>query len=235
MVRLRDSAATDLGARSTNEDAYLSRADLGIWAVADGAGGHANGAAASAAVVAALDDIPHALSAAELLAQVRLRLGAVHKRLMARAAAQEDTMASTVVVLIIRGEHFACLWAGDSRAYLLRNGALSQITQDHSLVQQMIDAGEIDAAEAELHPRRNVITRAVGGGDQELELQKVSGTIMAGDGFLLCSDGLSKILPASEVAERFAAGATAEHLVQAALARGASDNVTALVVGVGDG
>jgi serine/threonine protein phosphatase PrpC len=229
---IHDSAATHPGGRPANEDACLARADLGVGAVADGAGGHASGAAASAAVIAALADIPPALSAAELLAQVRLRLDAVHAQLLARGAAQDGMMASTVVVLIIRGDHFACLWAGDSRAYLLRNGTLSQISQDHSLVQQMIDAGELDAAEAERHPQRHVVTRALGGGDQPLELQKVSGTVIPCDAFLLCSDGLSKEVPAPGLTQRLLAGDTAGGLVQAAVECGASDNVTAVVVTV---
>ena len=165
MTRFHSSAATDPGGRAHNEDALLDRPDLGLWAVADGAGGHAHGAAASAAVVAALDSIPPGLTAAEMLAQVRLRLGSVHAALLAEAGARGEgcVMASTVVVLIARGTHFACLWAGDSRLYRLRDGTLDQLTRDHSLVQELVDEGRLTEAEADTHPQRNVITRAIGG------------------------------------------------------------------------
>jgi serine/threonine protein phosphatase PrpC len=230
--RFRASAITDPGGRAQNEDAYLSRSDLGLWAVADGAGGHASGATASRAVVTALETIPPGLTAAEMLAQVRLRLGSVHASLLAEAAENAKIIASTVVVLIARGEHFACLWAGDSRAYRLRNDMLDQLTSDHSLVQSLVEDGAITEAEAERHPEANVITRAVGDGSDELGLDKVAGDILAGDRFLLCSDGLHKALPAPELARLLAEDAAAAPLVAAALGRGSSDNVTAVVVEV---
>ena len=109
-------------------------------------------------------------------------------------------VASTVVVMLARGDHFACLWAGDSRAYLLRDGMLRQITRDHSLVQELLEAGAIGPDEAENHPRGNVITRAVGAELDEVVLDKVSDRLLPGDRFLLCSDGLCKTLPESELA-----------------------------------
>jgi len=251
VTRFRGGAVTDPGGRTHNEDAWLSRDDLGLWAVADGAGGHAHGAAASRAVVAALDTIPPGLSAAEMLAQVRLRLGAVHAALLASAAEQGDgcVMASTVVVLIARGAHFACLWAGDSRAYRLRGGLLDQLTHDHSLIQELVDEGGITETEADVHPQRNVITRAIGGGADELQLDKMTGRLLAGDRFLLCSDGLCKTLSAGELVRWLsgnvplgnaafgdAAGGNgaASLLVAAALEQRASDNVTAVVVEVAE-
>lgn len=120
---VRSSAATHPGTRRTvNEDAVLDRPDLGLWAIADGAGGHSRGESAARAVVAALDAIPPGLKAAEMLIQVRLRLAAVHDALLDEASrlGEAAMVASTIVVLVARGDHFACLWAGDSRAYLLR-------------------------------------------------------------------------------------------------------------------
>ena len=102
--------------------------------------------------------------------------------------------------MLARNDHFACLWAGDSRAYLLRDGALQQISRDHSLVQELVDAGAIRPEEAEHHPRANVITRAVGADLEDFALDKVSGPHPAGDRFLLCSDGLSKSVPEGELA-----------------------------------
>ena len=126
-------------------------------AVADGAGGHRNGSETAArAVVDALDTIPAALTAAEMLIQVRLRLSAVHETLHEAASrlGEGAMMAATVVALIARDGHFACLWAGDSRAYLGRGGRVEQLTVDHSLVQDLVDRGSIDAAEAEAIPTR---------------------------------------------------------------------------------
>jgi serine/threonine-protein phosphatase Stp1 len=217
--------------RKRNEDAFVDRGDIGLWAVADGAGGHGAGDVASAAVAAALSDLPPGLSAAEVLAQVRMRLNAVHADLQCRAAeaTNGEIPATTVVVLMARGEHFACLWAGDSRAYMLRDHELCQITHDHSLVQEMVEAGELAPEDAEHHPQANIITRAIGAPDA-LELDKVSGRISAGDVLLLCTDGLFKALPEREIAQVLASGGGPEMLIDEALRQGARDNVTALVV-----
>jgi protein phosphatase/serine/threonine-protein phosphatase Stp1 len=229
---LVSDAATHPGTvRPRNEDAFVDRADIGLWAVADGAGGHGSGDVASAAIAAALQDLPPGLSAAEMLAQVRLRIGAVHAALQAQADARggHGIIASTVVVLLARGGHYACLWAGDSRAYLLRAGLLTRITRDHSLVQEMVERGELDEAAAEAHPQANIITRAVGARGA-LELDKVSARIQAGDRFLLCSDGLFKALTEQDIAARLAADEASATLLSAAVACGARDNVTAVTV-----
>lgn len=227
-------AATDAGAvRTRNEDSLVCRDDAGLWAVADGAGGHGAGDVASQAVAEALAGLPRQLSAAELLAQVRLRLGAVHADLQDQAAAAGPAriLASTVVVLLARGGHYAALWAGDSRIYLLRDGVFRRVTRDHSVVQEMVDAGTLTEEEAEAHPQANVITRAIGARG-ELQLDKLSDRILPGDAFLLCSDGLFKALPERLIGERLRCGATGADLVREAVAAGARDNVTAVVVRV---
>lgn len=226
------SAATHPGAvRPRNEDNLVDRPDLGLWAVADGAGGHGSGDVASTAIAESLGSIPPGLSAAEMLAQVRLRLTAVHAELQARAVARGrgGIIASTIVVLLVRGTHFAALWAGDSRIYLLRGGALHRITHDHSLVQEMVDSGALSAEEAERHPQANVITRAVGA-EGPLELDKVADRLHPGDRFMLCSDGVFKELAEAEIAAHLARGAEADELVQRAVAAGGRDNVTVVVV-----
>jgi protein phosphatase/serine/threonine-protein phosphatase Stp1 len=225
--------------RKHNEDAFVSRPDIGLWAVADGAGGHDAGEVASGMLAAALSEIPTSLSGAELLNVVRERVAAVHGALLAEAARRGagSMIASTLVVLMVRDGHFACLWAGDSRVYLLRGGVMQQVTRDHSLTQELVEAGAITAAQAEHHPQANVITRAVGGGDEVLELEKLSGILEPGDRFLLCSDGLSKELDAVTLASLLAADdgeGPGEALVGAAVAHGARDNVTAVVVDVRD-
>ncbi|SDD69526.1 PP2C family protein-serine/threonine phosphatase [Belnapia rosea] len=228
---LSDSATHPGAVRKRNEDSLVHRPDLGLWAVADGAGGHGAGDVASQAVAAALEAIPPGLSAAEILTQARLRLAGVHAELQAQAAAlgADRVIATTVVVLLARHGHFACLWAGDSRAYLLRDGLLQRVTRDHSLVQEMVDQGTLTEAEAETHPQANVILRAVGAAG-ELVLDKVSGRITPGDRLLLCSDGLFKALPEEELAGLLMQGAGAEAVISAAVARGARDNVSAVLL-----
>ena len=218
--------------RGHNEDRFLNRPDLGLWAVADGAGGHKAGQIASSTVIDALQAVAPGLAAQEALADVRLRITQAHAALREEAARRGDLVATTVVVLLVRDEHFACLWAGDSRAYLLRDGHLAQITRDHSLVQSLVDAGAISAEAAERHPHANVITRAVGTEVEEVELDKIIGTLAPGDRLLLCTDGLSKALAEAEIAAVLAAkeDSPAERLLLAALARVAGDNVTAVAV-----
>ncbi len=239
----RSWAATHCGTvRQNNQDGFVNRPDLGVWAVADGAGGHQAGEVASTHVLQALETMPPGLSAAEVLLEVRQRLAAAHEWLRAEGARRGEgaVVATTVVVLLARDEHFACLWAGDSRAYLLRAGKLVQISRDHSLVQDLVDSGALAPAEAEGHPHANVITRALGADMPELELDKRSGTLLPGDRLLMCSDGLFKALTEDAIAELLGADedALAERLILAALTAQATDNVTAVaiqVVPVGDG
>ena len=232
----RSSAATHDGAvRTHNEDCYVNRPDVGLWAVADGAGGHSKGERASGLVAAALDAIPVGLDGPTLLAEVRRAIGEAHTVLRREAEALGDraVIATTVAVLLAVGGHFACLWAGDSRVYLLRGGTLTQVTRDHSLVQELVDAGAITAAEAEGHPRANVITRAVGVDADRVELDKVTDRLVPGDRFLLCSDGLCKTLDDGAIGALLLGretAAVADHLIAAALAKKATDNVTAVVV-----
>jgi serine/threonine-protein phosphatase Stp1 len=237
-ARFRSWAATHVGAvRRHNEDCVLNRPDLGLWAVADGAGGHQAGEVAAQTICGLLEAIPPDLAGQRMLAEVRRRLQQAHDVLREEAARRGPgaLVASTVVVLLARDGHFACLWAGDSRAYLLRGGQFTQLTRDHSLVQQMVDAGSITAAQAVGHPHGNVITRAVGADAEVLDLDKVTGLLLPGDRFLLCSDGLCKTLAEQRLAillgERNA-GAAAERLIVSALDEKATDNVSVVIVEV---
>jgi serine/threonine-protein phosphatase Stp1 len=235
MQRLVSRASTHRGTvRPLNEDAFVDRGDIGLWAVADGAGGESAGDVASSAIARSLTEMPSDLSAAEMLAQVRSRLDAVHADLQRRAseAGKPCTIASTAVVLMARDDHCACLWAGDSRAYLFREGSLVRLTRDHSVVEELVEAGLLAPEATEGHPHANIITRAVGG-EGPLELDKVSTKLASGDILLLCSDGLNKVLSDSELETRLAAGDEADELIEAALAAGAKDNVTAVIVHAG--
>jgi serine/threonine-protein phosphatase Stp1 len=235
--RFHSSAATHSGAvRDHNEDRFVNRPDLGLWAVADGAGGHQAGDVASTIVADALRAVPAGLGSAELLAEVRLRLDRAHRRLQEEAMRRggTDILASTVVVLVARGEHYACLWAGDSRAYLWRAGMLTQVSHDHSFVQELVDAGAITPVEALNHPRANVITRALGAQSEVVSLDKTTDRLRSGDRFLLCSDGVSKTLAEEEIARVMADAdpASATQMVTAALEGQSDDNITAVVIDV---
>lgn len=217
--------------RSLNEDAVLNRADIGLWAVADGMGGHEGGEVASTAVVDALSKVSNFTTAYAFRDAATQALSEVNAKLV-ELSASRGTMGSTVVTLLAHDGHYACLWAGDSRAYLYRAGALKRLTRDHSVVQEMVDAGAITEERARAHPRANVITRAVGAREQ-LVVDSVFGPIQAGDRFLLCSDGLTGVVTDREIAEhmiRAPLEAAAERLLDQALARGAPDNVSLVLV-----
>ena len=235
-MRWRSWAATDVGTvRTGNEDAFVDRPGQMLWAVADGAGGHQHGEVAAGALKAALE-VPMEAAGADLVMAVRQRVTGVHEALRRRADEESAahggavTIASTLVVLLAVGVHFACLWCGDSRAYLLRDGVLSPLTTDHSLVQEMVDAGVLAAEDAERHPHANVLTRAVGADGTSPELDKVTGRAEGGDRFLLCSDGLFKALDAGSIERLVGGDDPARALIAAALAAAARDNVTAVVV-----
>ena len=159
-----------------------------------------------------------------------------HRELRARADEEADrsgspvTIASTIVVFLASGAHYACLWAGDSRIYRLRQGEFAQLTRDHSLVQALVDQGALSEAEAERHPHANIITRAIGADGPEPELDKITGLAEADDRFLLCSDGLNKALDERLIARLAATDDPARRLIDAALEFGVRDNVTAIVV-----
>lgn len=234
-VRYAVAAVTDVGlVRSLNEDAYLERPDLGLWVVADGMGGHESGDLASRTIVEELARVRRPASAPALVAEVKAAVARANAALRQEALARgpEAVIASTVVGLLVIEGFFACFWAGDSRLYLLRAGRMSQVTRDHSLVQELVDEGVITEEEAQRHPRANVITRAVGGAD-ELDLEFRQGRLFANDTFLLCSDGLTRPVPDPSIARLLGTlpvVQSARALVDAAIESGGPDNVTVVVV-----
>jgi len=231
----RSWALTDVGTvRTSNEDSFLARPEIGLWMVADGAGGHEHGEVASRMLAGALA-AASGVAGSDLIAEIRASVARTHQELRARADTETDrcghaiTIASTIVVFLASGAHYACLWAGDSRIYRLRDGELTQLTRDHSLVQALVDQGAISPAEAERHPHANVITRAIGADGPDPELDKVTDRAEPGDRFLLCSDGLNKALDERLIARLAATDDPARHLIDAALEYGVRDNVTAVV------
>ncbi len=231
--RFASAAVTHVGTvRKVNEDAFLDRRDLGLWAVADGIGGASAGDRASGLVVEALARVRQPTAAAAFLAEVRDKLQQVTGQLQSEAQGSGRLSASTVVALLVFGQHFACIWAGDSRLYLLRDYRLQQISRDHSEVQELVDQGAITVEQARSHPRANVVTRAVGA-HEKLVLDMVQDRMRHDDVFLLCSDGLTKMLDDREIVTALRdrpVEMAVEMLVDAALARGATDNVTVVAV-----
>jgi serine/threonine protein phosphatase PrpC len=229
-------AKTHVGCRrKLNEDAVLACPDRGLWAVADGMGGHDAGEVASAMVVEALSKCSADSTAQEVLAS----LSDVNARLveMARTGFNGRTIGSTVVGLVADENKFTCFWAGDSRAYRVRDGAITRLTRDHSLVQDLLDAGMIDEAGAESHPNSHVITRAVGASDH-LTVETVAGDVRSGDLFLLATDGLTRLFSDDELLAGLQSKdleADAERLLQMSLDRDAPDNVSMILVRVAPG
>jgi serine/threonine protein phosphatase PrpC len=220
--------------RKVNEDRALDRTDICLWAVADGMGGHEAGDRAAQMIVDSLGKADGTRSGWGLLDDIRLRLFEANARLVASSRMSGRTTGATIVALLARHGRCAWLWAGDSRGYRLREQCLTRMTRDHSLVQQLVDDGMIAAAEARHHPRANIITRAVGA-EQTLELELRHDTILPGDRLLLCSDGLTGVLDDGEIADilgRHLLEEAADGLIAAALAGGARDNVTAVLIQV---
>lgn len=235
-LALRFAAKSDVGLlRPGNEDSAYAGPHLLV--VADGMGGHAAGEIASAAVVARfapLDELE--LSSAEALAALSATADEANATVGQLVATDEDLagMGTTVTAIAWLGDRIALVHVGDSRAYLFRDGELSQLTHDHTYVQTLIDAGRITAEEAVNHPRRNLITQAIDG-TQPLEADLSIREARLGDRYLLCSDGLSGVLTESELSQLLALGdptGAVTGLVEKALAAGAPDNVTCVVADV---
>jgi serine/threonine protein phosphatase Stp1 len=230
----RSAAVTSQGnVRTHNEDAVLELPAAGLWAVADGMGGHNAGDVASRMIVEALCGVTRRERPSELLDDVEDRLCAVNERLYRTSLAGEGGVCgSTVAVLLAFGSHCLSVWAGDSRIYRSRAGVLACITRDHSEVQAMVDEGVLDAAAAGRHTAQNVITRAVGGGPElylDLELRELEHR----DRYLLCTDGLYKELADERLAAHLAANdpeGACRVLLKQALAGTCSDNVSIAVV-----
>ncbi|MGH8176809.1 MAG: type VI secretion system-associated protein TagF [Steroidobacter sp.] len=230
--RVSSAAVTDTGSvRAMNQDRVLDRPDAGVWVVADGMGGHSRGEYASQLIVDVLNSTEPAATLSAALESAREGLDRANDDLLRAALRVDggDRSGSTVVVLCVRQFEWGVLWAGDSRAYLLRNGVLAALTRDHAASQEeAFDPTSPQASTGE-------ITRAVGGHD-DLVLDRATGHLYPGDRFLLCSDGLHGAVKHHDLAEilskvQDASAAVAELLAQA-ISGGSRDNISALVVDV---
>jgi PPM family protein phosphatase len=235
-MKIRAGVATDIGrVREGNEDSFLVEPPL--YAVADGMGGHRGGEVASQL---ALETVEHLFREGQgtLAEQIREANRAVFERSAEDRAVAG--MGTTLTAALVREGEVHLAHVGDSRAYLLRAGAMRQLTQDHTLVGRMIRAGEISEAEAEVHPHRNVLTRVVGT-EPEVRVDERDVGLLEGDRLLLCSDGLTNMVTEDQVQAILEATPTnpqeaADRLVRAANRAGGVDNITVVVLDlVGDG
>lgn len=237
-VQLNFAARSDVGlVRSSNQDSGYAGAHLLV--VADGMGGPAGGDIASSVAVAhlaPLDDDVH--PAGRLVPLLRGAVDAAHEELMERSG--EDSalagLGTTVVALLRSGNKLGMVHIGDSRAYLLRDGQLVQVTTDHTYVNHLVQTGRITPEQAERHPHRNMILRALGDNEGEVILDESIREALAGDRWLLCSDGLHGMVAGDTIAETLAGipdpGACADRLVDLALRAGGVDNVTVVIADV---
>jgi len=222
--------------RKVNEDSLLVRTERGLWAVADGMGGHDAGDVASTKVIEALSGLPIVYGLDSLVDSAVGALEHVNRDLIDLAGSTDidRSIGSTVVGLAIASNQYRAFWAGDSRAYRVCGTEVEHVTRDHSLVQSLVDAGMLDPADAEHHPNANIITRAVGVAP-ELQVETVSGEVSAGDHFVLASDGLTRLVEDRELADALGIGTldeAADRLIDMVLDRGAPDNVTIVIVKV---
>jgi serine/threonine protein phosphatase PrpC len=236
-MRFDCASRTNVGLKRTiNEDSILVETERGLWAVADGMGGHEAGEIASTMVTDALRCLPQVADVDELTSKAVDALREVNRELilLARSGDSRQTIGTTVVGLAVTDGSFRCFWMGDSRAYLLRDGEIGRLTHDHSLVQNLVDAGMLSPDEAETHENANLITRAVGVAEN-CEIDIVSGEVRPGDQFVLASDGLTRVVHDGELADELGRGSpdeVADRLIETVLSRGAPDNVSLIIARV---
>lgn len=232
--RWMSAACSHVGlVREINEDACLDQPAQRLWAVADGMGGHTLGDFASRMVIEHLSKIDAPDSLGEFVAVARQQLQAANRQLRTEAAIRDVRIIGSTVVLLLACEYYCtCLWAGDSRLYLYRNGRLQQLSRDHSQLEELKARGDLSLAEPANYPPRNMITRAVGAIDT-LDLDEETMRVNDDDMFLLCSDGLSNEVSEQEMCSALLGGncrQAAEALIQMALRHGGHDNISALVI-----
>ena len=217
--------------RAHNEDAVLCRPDLGLWAVADGMGGHQRGELASSTALQALE-----AALAEGLGLVEA-VHAANAAVLAAGAADPAVqgMGTTLVAVRLQGVALELAWVGDSRAYRVGSTGIEQLSHDHSWVQSLVDAGELSPSEARSHPRRNVILQCLGRDDQDLQVDSRSVPLAADELLLLCSDGLSGELEDAQILACCTQARTlvglVEALVELANDQGGRDNISCIVLG----
>ncbi len=250
-VRITSCGITDVGLkRGHNEDNYLINEELNLFVVADGMGGHAGGEYASAIAVNTVEEIvtsmemdgevtdsddPVEVTRHKLTHAIRLAGRRIFEK--AREQPEYHGMGTTAVVVLVDGANAFVAHVGDSRVYLVRDGAIEQVTEDHSLIAEKIRHGLITPEEAKNHRMRNVITRSLGY-QEDVEVDLTIRGVRRGDAYLLCSDGLSGHVTDEEMAEHVVRASgpqeAARKLVELACERGGEDNITTVIAQVDD-
>ncbi len=248
-MRIISTGITDVGLkRGHNEDNYLINEELNLFVVADGMGGHAGGEYASAIAVNTVEEIvtaleidgldisdatdPVEITRQKLTHSIRLAGRRIYEK--AKEQPEYHGMGTTAVALLVDGNNAFVAHVGDSRLYLLRDGAMEQVTEDHSLIAEKMRHGLITAEEAKNHRMRNVITRSLGY-QEDVDVDIQVRAVRPGDLYLLCSDGLSGHVQNDELASSIAEmelQEAARFLVGLACERGGEDNITAIIVRV---
>lgn len=229
-MKISVGSATDVGrARSANEDAYFRDDEGGVFAVADGMGGHRAGDVASSTAVEAVEELLS--EGASLVDAIVAANAAVFTR--AQQNPEMRGMGTTVTAAQVADESALLAHVGDSRAYLLRDGQLTQITEDHSLVEELVREGRLSPEEAAVHPQRSIITRALGV-DEDVEVDTYEIDLLPDDRIVICSDGLTSMVRDDEIVRILRAEddpqVAADNLVEAANRAGGEDNITVLVI-----
>lgn len=225
---IQSVALTHVGlVRAVNEDRVLNLPQANLWAVADGMGGHHSGDVAAQIAVDVLGDVANqgnTVCGDDILAALQ----SANRLIYERYANSERRSGTTIVAAFLDEDMLEVFWAGDSRAYLLRAGKWELLTRDHSVVQQMVDAGALPLSAAANHPKSNIITRALGV-HEEVSIDRVSTQFVAGDMVLLCSDGVSRTfafeLPGAGSTQSFA-----QSMLDQALTRDGNDNASLILI-----
>lgn len=234
---MRVGSLTDIGRiRNNNEDALGVDLDRGVFVVADGMGGHNAGEVASKQAVEVIINAMIEREVGESAADA-LRRSVATANAQIAAASQSDHslkgMGTTVVAALVENGHFTIAHVGDSRAYLVRDGRIRQLTEDHSMVAELVKTGVISPEAAETHPYRSAISRSLGQ-FREVETDTLDLEWLPGDWVLLCTDGLTRFVKPDEILDRIQAGGDPQevcrHLVDYANERGGRDNITVVLI-----
>ena len=229
----RTFSCTHIGlVRENNEDSFHVNEKQNLWLIADGMGGYSGGGRASAVVVDDVRSFTKRETLSESILDLETRFLLSNKA--CRAMCENKVVGSTVAVLFIYQSMAVCLWAGDSRVYRWRNGELSLITEDHTLIQERCRRGEVSLDEAQKLPSSNILTRAIGI-HQNLRLEMEHTKIKPGDRYLISSDGLYREFEFREI-QKFVSGSRVDSIIETmvgeAMHRGGRDNITIILVQV---